>query len=59
MSYMAVVVWPQTLASLKCRDGAYQVFTDKADIACTKREAPLGRPASRMEGELRPTKDHL
>ena len=25
---------------LHCRDGARQVFTDQADIACIKREAP-------------------
>ena len=29
-----------TVASLPCRDGARRVFTDQADIACTKREAP-------------------
>ena len=29
-----------TLVSLHCRDGACRVFTDLADIACTKREAP-------------------
>ena len=40
ISCMAVVVWPQTLASLQCRDGACRVFADQADIACTKREAP-------------------
>ena len=34
---MAVVVWPQTLASLLCRDGARRVFTNQADIGCTKR----------------------
>ena len=25
---------------LQCRDGARRVFTDQADIACNKREAP-------------------
>ena len=29
-----------TLAPLQCRDGARRVFTDQADIARTKREAP-------------------
>ena len=37
-SNMVVVVWPWTLASLHCRDGARRVFTTQADIACTKRE---------------------
>ena len=30
------VVWPYTLASLLCRDGASRVFTDQADIASAK-----------------------
>ena len=36
--------WPSSsiLASLQCRDGARRVFTDQADIASTKREAPWG-----------------
>ena len=34
-----VVVRPQTLASLQCRDGARRVFIDQAEIACTKRES--------------------
>ena len=29
-----------TLASLQCREGACRAFTNQADIACTKREAP-------------------
>ena len=29
-----------TLASLRCEDGASGVFTDQADIAFAKREAP-------------------
>ena len=37
---IAVVVRPQTLASLLCRDGACRVFTSQADIVCTKRKAP-------------------
>ena len=40
LSCMAVVVRPQTLASLKHRDGARRAFIDQADTACTKREAP-------------------
>ena len=40
ISCMAVVVWPLTLAPLQSRDGACRVFTDQANIACTKREAP-------------------
>ena len=41
LSCMTVVVWPYTLASLKCRDRARrQIFTDQADIADTKLEAP-------------------
>ena len=32
MSCMAVVVWPQAFASLKCRGGARRVFTDQADM---------------------------
>ena len=56
---MAVVVSPYTLASLQCRDGARRVFTGQADIACTKREAPLGARQVRMKGELRPTKNRL
>ena len=39
-SCMVVVEWPKTLASLQCRDNAGRVFTDQADIACNKREAP-------------------
>ena len=35
-----VLAWPYTLVSLQCRAGALRVFTDQADIACTKREAP-------------------
>ena len=27
---------------LLCRDGAHRVFTNQADIACNKREAPWG-----------------
>ena len=42
LSCMTVVVWPWTLASLQCRDGARRVFTDHADIVCIKREAPWG-----------------
>ena len=37
MPYDIVV---QTLAFLQSRDGACRAFTDQADIACTKREAP-------------------
>ena len=37
---IAVVVCPLTFASLHGRDGARWVFTDQADIACTKRKAP-------------------
>ena len=33
---IAVVITPSTLASLQCRDGARPVFTEQADIACTK-----------------------
>ena len=40
LSFMAVVVCPQTLASLQCRDGACRVLADQADIASTKRVAP-------------------
>ena len=47
-----------TLASLEC-DGARLVFTDQADIAWTKRKAPRYIGASRMKGELHPTKNHL
>ena len=32
MSYMAVVVCAQTLASLQCRVGVRRVFTDQASI---------------------------
>ena len=41
MSRMAVVVLynHKTLASLQCRDGTSRVFTDQADIVCTKAEA--------------------
>ena len=47
---MAVVLRPLTLAHLQCRDGPRWIFTDQADIACTKREAPGGvrRVARRM-----------
>ena len=48
-----------TLASRRCRDGARRVFTDQADIACTKREAPWGVPASPMKGELHAAKNHF
>ena len=33
----------QALATLQCRDGARRVFTDQADIACTKRERGRGQ----------------
>ena len=36
----AVVIWPWTLASLLCQDGARRAFNNQADIACTKRESP-------------------
>ena len=35
-SCMVVVVCPKTLAPLQCRDGGCRVFTDHADIVCTK-----------------------
>ena len=54
---MAVVLRPQTLPSLLCRDGARRVFTDQANIACTKREAPRGVLESRMKHELQATKN--
>ena len=57
---MAVVVWPQTLASLPCRDGARRVFIDQAGIGCIKREAPfevLGELF--IKGELHPTKNRF
>ena len=38
ISCIAVVLRPLTLASLHCQDGERRVFTDQADIACTKRE---------------------
>ena len=31
-----------TIDPAGCRDRARRVFTDQADIACTKREAPSG-----------------
>ena len=31
---------PLTLAPIQCREGERRVFTDQADIALTKREAP-------------------
>ena len=33
--------YDQTLASLKCRDGARRVFTHQAEIASTKRASGL------------------
>ena len=39
---IAAVVWPSSLAFLQCRDGACRVFSDQADMACTKRKAPRG-----------------
>ena len=30
------------IPTVQCRDGARRVFTNQADIACPKREAPLG-----------------
>ena len=47
-------VRPETLASLVCRDGARWVFTDQADTACTKREAPVRFSHERVK--LHPTK---
>ena len=35
-----MAIFIETLASLRCRVGARRVFTDQADIACTKRKAP-------------------
>ena len=46
-----------TLASLLCRDGARRVFTNQADIACTKREGAVRCSASRVKGELHPSKN--
>ena len=40
ISCIAVVLRPLTLATLQCRDEARQVFTDQANRACTKHEAP-------------------
>ena len=51
-----------TLAPLQCRDGARRVFTDGADSACNMREMSrniVRCSASRMKGELHPTKSHL
>ena len=42
MAHMAVVVSPETLACLQCQDATRWVFTDQADLACTKRKAPWG-----------------
>ena len=39
LSCMVAVIWPWTLASRQCRDGARRVFTDQAAIACTTLEA--------------------
>ena len=36
---IAITIKP-SLASPQCRDGARRVFTDTADIACIKRNAP-------------------
>ena len=40
-----IYAWPYdhrvyTLAFLQCQDGACRIFTDQADIACSRREAP-------------------
>ena len=58
ISCVAVVLRPWTLVSLQCRDGAREVFTDQVDIACFARSA-LRCFASRVEGELQTTKNHL
>ena len=41
------------------RDGTRRVFTDQADIACHQARSAVRCSASRMEGELRPAKNHL
>ena len=35
-----VVIRPLALAFLQSRGGARRIFTDQAEIACTKREGP-------------------
>ena len=48
-AYMTI----ETLASLQCQDGARQIFTDRADIACvcTKREAERSEAKREVFGE--------
>ena len=57
--------WPQSYGHrpshpyMQCRDGARRVITDRADIACAKAQSTVACLASRMKGELHPTKNHL
>lgn len=49
-------VWPSSIdpRTPACRDGAGRVFTDRVDIACTKREVPgglFGESRERWGGE--------
>ena len=43
---------------IKRRDGVHWVFTNQADIACTKRSA-VRCSASRMKDDLHPAKGQL
>ena len=58
ISRIAAVLRPLTLTSLQCREGACRVLTDQADIVRNERSA-VRCSASRMKGELHPTKNHL
>ena len=54
---MAVVVWPQTLASLLCQDESRRVFTKTGRHCLHQARSAVRCSTSRMKGVLHPSKN--